>query len=115
MSIGDFRYYLNIILCFQNGALDSNFYKRNINAKTTAMTETDSNDDRIGEIAETIGVDSRLMEILENMGAEQWRCYSDPSFPVMKCLRKDTPPEILKEFRKDQRAFRKAEKEGVLL
>ena len=41
--------------------------------------------------------------------------YSDPSFPVMKGLRKDTPPEIVKEFKRDQRAFRKAEKEGVLL
>ena len=41
--------------------------------------------------------------------------YPDPSFPVIKGLRKDTPPEIMKEFRKDQREFRKAEKEGVLL
>lgn len=41
--------------------------------------------------------------------------YSDPSFPVMKGLRKDTPQEIVKEFKRDQREFRKAEKEGVLL
>ena len=41
--------------------------------------------------------------------------YSDPSFPVMKGLRKDTPPEILKVFERDQEAFRKAEEEGILL
>ena len=38
-----------------------------------------------------------------------------PVFPVMKGLRKGTPPEIVKEFKRDQREFRKAEKEGVLL
>jgi hypothetical protein len=41
--------------------------------------------------------------------------YSDPSFPVMKGLRKDTPPEIVKVFRKDQRAFRKAAEQGIIL
>ncbi len=41
--------------------------------------------------------------------------YTDPSFPVMKGLRKDTPPEIVKVFRKDQRAFRKAAEQGIIL
>ena len=28
--------------------------------------------------------------------------YSDPSFPVMKGLRKDTSPELVKKFEEDQ-------------
>ena len=39
--------------------------------ETAAMTETDSNDDNVGEIAETVGRNSRLIELLENMEAEQ--------------------------------------------
>ena len=39
--------------------------------ETAAMTETDSNDDNVGEIAETVGRNSRLIELLEIMEAEQ--------------------------------------------
>ncbi len=39
--------------------------------------------------------------------------YSDPSFPVLKGLRKDTPPEIVKAFERDQRMFREAREEGI--
>ena len=39
--------------------------------ETAAMTETDSNDDNVGEIAETVGRNSRLIELLEDMEAEQ--------------------------------------------
>ncbi len=39
--------------------------------------------------------------------------YSDPSFPVMKGLRKDTPPEIVKRFKKDQKMFREAREQGI--
>lgn len=41
--------------------------------------------------------------------------YSDPSFPVIKGLRKDTPPEIVKEFEKDRELLRKAEEGGLCL
>ena len=41
--------------------------------------------------------------------------YSDPMFPVMKGLREDTPPEIRKQFKKDQRAYRKAYEDGIQL
>lgn len=39
--------------------------------ETAAMTETDSNDDNVGEIAETVGRNSRLIGLLEIMEAEQ--------------------------------------------
>ena len=39
--------------------------------------------------------------------------YSDPSFPVMKGLRKDTPEDIRKKFERDQRAFARAREEGI--
>ena len=41
--------------------------------------------------------------------------YSDPSFPVMIGLRKDTPPEIVKKFEEDQKAYREAEERGEVL
>ena len=41
--------------------------------------------------------------------------YSDPSFPVMKGLRKDTPPEIAKRFEEDQRYYRECEEKGIIL
>lgn len=41
--------------------------------------------------------------------------YSDPSFPVMKGLRKDTPKEIVKAFERDQREYRKAMERGICL
>ena len=41
--------------------------------------------------------------------------YSDPSWPVLVGLREDAPPEIVRQFRKDQRAFRKAEEQGIIL
>ena len=41
--------------------------------------------------------------------------YSDPSFPVLIGLREDTPPEIVREFEKDQKAFREAERRGIEL
>ena len=41
--------------------------------------------------------------------------YSDPSFPVMKGLRKDTPKEIVRKFEKDQRFFRECEEKGIML
>lgn len=40
--------------------------------------------------------------------------YSDPSFPVMKGLRKDTPPELVKKFEEDQKAFRRAREQGII-
>ena len=39
--------------------------------------------------------------------------YSDPSFPVLVGLREDTPPEIKKQFKKDQKMFRKAREKGI--
>ena len=39
--------------------------------------------------------------------------YSDPSFPVMVGLREDTPPELVKQFKRDQRMFRKAREQGI--
>ena len=40
--------------------------------------------------------------------------YSDPSFPVMKGLRKDTPPEIAERFEEDQRYYRECEEKGII-
>ena len=39
--------------------------------------------------------------------------YSDPMFPVMVGLREDTPPELVKKFKRDQRMFRKAREQGI--
>ena len=39
--------------------------------------------------------------------------YSDPMFPVMGGLREDTPPELVKQFKRDQRMFRKAREQGI--
>ena len=47
-------------------------------------------------------------------GYVEWD-YSDPSFPVMIGLREDTPPEIRKQFKRDQRAYRKAYENGIQL
>ena len=41
--------------------------------------------------------------------------YSDPSYPVLVGLRDDTPPEIRKQYEKDQRAYRKAMEQGICL
>lgn len=41
--------------------------------------------------------------------------YSDPLFPVLIGLREDTPPEIVREFEMDQKAFREAERRGIEL
>ena len=41
--------------------------------------------------------------------------YSDPSFPVMKGLREDTPPEIVKRFKRDQREYKRAREQGIIL
>ena len=41
--------------------------------------------------------------------------YSDPSFPVLIGLREDTPPEMRKRFEEDQRAFRRAREQGIIL
>ncbi len=41
--------------------------------------------------------------------------YSDPSYPVLIGLRKDTPEEIVKAFERDQKAYKKAREEGILL
>lgn len=41
--------------------------------------------------------------------------YSDPSFPVMKGLKKDTPPEMVKKFKEDQKAYAKAREKGLIL
>ena len=41
--------------------------------------------------------------------------YSNPSFPVMKGLRKDTPPELVKRFEEDQRLYEEAERNGEIL
>ena len=41
--------------------------------------------------------------------------YSDPSFPMMVGLREDTPPELLKQFKRDQRMFREAREQGICL
>ncbi len=41
--------------------------------------------------------------------------YSDPMYPVMIGLRKDTPPEIVKQFEEDQRMFEEAREQGILL
>ena len=39
--------------------------------------------------------------------------YSDPSWPVLIGLREDTPPEIKKQFKKDQKMFREAREKGI--
>ena len=39
--------------------------------------------------------------------------YSDPSLPVLVGLREDTPPEIKKQFKKDQKMFREARERGI--
>ena len=41
--------------------------------------------------------------------------YSDPSYPVMKGLRKDTPKEIVEIFEEDQRFYEECAREGILL
>ncbi len=41
--------------------------------------------------------------------------YSDPSFPVMVGLREDTPPELVKQFKRDQKMFREAREQGICL
>ena len=41
--------------------------------------------------------------------------YSDPMYPVLVGLRKDTPPGIVEQFERDQESFRKAEEEGIIL
>ena len=41
--------------------------------------------------------------------------YSDPSFPVLIGLRKDTPPEIVKQFKRDQRMYAEARRERIEL
>lgn len=41
--------------------------------------------------------------------------YSDPSFPVMKGLRKDTSEEIREQFERDQKEYREAEDRGEIL
>ena len=47
-------------------------------------------------------------------GYVEWD-YSDPSFPVMKGLREDTPPEIRKRFEEDQKAYKEAYENGILI
>lgn len=41
--------------------------------------------------------------------------YSDPSFPVLIGLRKDTPSEIVEQFKRDQEMYREAEEQGILM
>lgn len=41
--------------------------------------------------------------------------YSNPSFPVMKGLRKDTPKELIKQFEEDQKEYEEALENGILL
>lgn len=41
--------------------------------------------------------------------------YSDPSFPVLKGLRKDTPEEIVKAFERDQKRYEEAMRRGICL
>ena len=41
--------------------------------------------------------------------------YSDPSFPVMKGLKKNTPKKIIEQFKKDQKMYKEAEERGEIL
>lgn len=41
--------------------------------------------------------------------------YSDPSFPVMKGLKKNTPKELVKKFKEDQKRYAKALEDGILM
>ena len=41
--------------------------------------------------------------------------YSDPSFPVLMGLRKDTPKEIAEQYEKDQEFYPECEEKGILL
>lgn len=41
--------------------------------------------------------------------------YTDPSFPVMKGLKKDTPKEIVQKFKEDQKMYKEMEKKGIKL
>ena len=40
---------------------------------------------------------------------------SDPLYPVVKGFKKDTPKEIIEQYKKDQRMYAKAEEEGDAL
>lgn len=39
--------------------------------------------------------------------------YTDPSYPVLKGLKKNTPKKIVKKFKEDQEMYRKAYDEGI--
>ena len=39
--------------------------------------------------------------------------YSDPSFPVMKGLKKNTPKELVEQFKKDQKMYAEARAKGI--
>lgn len=41
--------------------------------------------------------------------------YSNPSFPVMKGLRKDTPKKLVEQFKKDQKEYQEAYEQGIFL
>ena len=41
--------------------------------------------------------------------------YSDPSFPVLKGLREDTPEEIMKQFEDDQRFYEECRRMHIML
>jgi len=41
--------------------------------------------------------------------------YSNISYPVLIGLRKDTPPEIVEAFKRDQRMYREAREKGIRL
>ena len=41
--------------------------------------------------------------------------YSDPSFPVMKGLKKDTPKEIIEKFKEDQKYYKECEEKLIML
>lgn len=41
--------------------------------------------------------------------------YSDPSFPVMKGLKKNTPKDIIEKFKKDQKMYEECEKKHIML
>ena len=41
--------------------------------------------------------------------------YSDPSFPKMKGLKKDTPKEMVEQFKKDQKEYKKLAEKGIRL
>ena len=61
-----------------------------------------------------IGDDRMSVERPVWFGYIEWD-YSDPSFPVMKGLREDTPPEIRKRFEEDQKAYEEAYENGILI